>query len=84
MKDQIKGEFNDAKGKIKREVGEANDDAGLQAEGLGDQIKGKTQKAVDSVKSGARDLKEDVKEGIDKIDGEVDGDVDIDRKRDVA
>lgn len=62
-KDQVKGSIDDAKGRIKRQVGEWTGDESAQAEGTMDQAKGKVEKAWGNLKEGARDLKEDVRDG---------------------
>lgn len=49
-KHQIKGEFNDAKGKLKEKAGSVTKDRSTQAEGLVDQVKGKAQKAAGDLK----------------------------------
>ncbi len=60
-KDRIEGKMDDVKGRVKRQVGEWTGDSETQAEGLGDQIKGKTQNAVGKMKDAARDLVDDAK-----------------------
>jgi uncharacterized protein YjbJ (UPF0337 family) len=59
-KDRIKGSFEDAKGRAKRQVGEWTGDNKLQGEGLADQAKGKVQNAFGNVKDKARDIADDV------------------------
>lgn len=54
-KDRVKGAMNDAAGRVKRQVGEWTGDTKAQVEGTAQQIKGKTQKAVGTVKDAARD-----------------------------
>lgn len=54
-KDEVKGAATDAKGKIKEAAGKATGNERLEAEGLGDQAKGKVQKGVGSIKEGVRD-----------------------------
>jgi uncharacterized protein YjbJ (UPF0337 family) len=60
-KDRVEGKMDDVKGRVKRQVGEWTGDTDTQAEGLGDQIKGKTQNAVGKMKDAARDLVDDAK-----------------------
>jgi uncharacterized protein YjbJ (UPF0337 family) len=60
-KDRIEGKLNDVKGRVKRQVGEWTGDEKTQAEGLGDQIKGKAQNAVGKVKDAGRDLADDMR-----------------------
>ncbi len=54
-KDRIKGAGNQAKGAIKKGVGNMTGDAKLQAEGEADKLKGKAQSAVGGAKDGVRD-----------------------------
>jgi uncharacterized protein YjbJ (UPF0337 family) len=49
-KDKIQGTINDLAGKTKETVGEATDDKDLQAEGKGDQLKGKVQDKIGDIK----------------------------------
>lgn len=58
--DKIKGNTNEAVGKVKQGVGEATDNPRLKGEGQGQEIKGKAQQ----VKGEAKDT---VKKGIDKL-----------------
>ncbi|MBU8537129.1 CsbD family protein [Falsiroseomonas tokyonensis] len=55
-KDRIKGALNEAKGEVKKTVGEAVGNERLEAEGHLDVAKGKTQKAVGETKDAARDM----------------------------
>jgi len=48
--DTLSGEGRDLVGKVKETAGDVVGDSALQAEGLGDQIAGKAQKAVGAVK----------------------------------
>jgi uncharacterized protein YjbJ (UPF0337 family) len=54
-KDRVKGSINDAAGRAKRQVGEWTGDTNAQVEGAAQQIKGKAQKVVGTVKDAARD-----------------------------
>jgi len=58
----VKGSFNQAKGKIKEEVGHATGDNKMAREGVMDRVKGKIQ-------NGLGDLKDSVKRGVDKVLG---------------
>ena len=60
-KDRIEGKMEDIKGRVKRQVGEWTGDEKAQAEGLGDQIKGKAQNAVGKVKDAGRDIADDMR-----------------------
>ncbi|MDO7906357.1 CsbD family protein [Paenibacillus sp. JX-17] len=48
--DKIKGGVNKAKGEIKDQVGNATDNASLQAEGKADKVKGEVQQKAGEVK----------------------------------
>lgn len=54
--DKIKGAANEATGKAKQAWGDVTDNAATKAEGVGHELKGKTQK-----------LKGDVKSAINKL-----------------
>ena len=54
-KDRIKGAANEAKGAVKKAVGEATGSERLEAEGHADTVKGKVQGAVGRTKDAARD-----------------------------
>jgi len=58
--DKIKGNTNEAVGKVKQGIGEATDNPRLKGEGQGQEVKGKAQQ----VKGEAKDR---VKQGIDKL-----------------
>ena len=49
-KDRIKGSAEQAKGKLKEVAGKALGDSKLEAEGKGDQVKGKVQNAIGGIK----------------------------------
>ena len=53
-KDQVKGTIDDAVGRAKRQAGEWTGDTKTQAEGAGQQVKGKVEKAWGNVKDAAR------------------------------
>ena len=55
-KDSMKGAAKDAAGSVKKNVGRATGDENLEAEGMADQTKGKTQRAVGDLKEGVRDV----------------------------
>ena len=58
-KDRIAGAANQAKGSIKKGVGELTGDQKLQAEGMADKAKGKAQSAVGGAKDAVRDAVDD-------------------------
>jgi len=59
-KSHVKGTWNDAKGRVKEEVGHASGNDRLAGEGVMDRIKGNVQK-------GFGDAKDAIKEGVDKL-----------------
>ncbi len=63
--DQVKGAVDDAAGRIKRQTGEWTGDTQKQAEGAGQQIKGKAEKAWGNVKEAARDANADLHQNQD-------------------
>jgi uncharacterized protein YjbJ (UPF0337 family) len=69
-KDEIKGNLKDAKGRVKRQVGEWTDDENLQGEGTADQAEGKVQKTFGKVKEGAKDLVDSIKDESDDAGSE--------------
>jgi uncharacterized protein YjbJ (UPF0337 family) len=54
--DKVKGGTNEAIGKAKQGVGEATGSDRLQGEGVGQEVKGKAQKAVGDAKDAAKDV----------------------------
>ena len=54
-KDEAKGAAKDIKGSIKEGVGKATGNDRMAAEGAGERVEGKVQKAVGSVKDAARE-----------------------------
>lgn len=61
-KDNVKGTIDDAAGRAKRQVGEWTGDTRTQAEGAGQQVKGKIEKAWGNVKDAAQNAKEGMSE----------------------
>jgi uncharacterized protein YjbJ (UPF0337 family) len=59
-KDRVKGAMNDAAGRAKRQVGEWTGNTNAQVEGAAQQLKGKAQKVVGTVKDAARDASANV------------------------
>jgi uncharacterized protein YjbJ (UPF0337 family) len=49
MKDQARGKFHKAKGKLKEIAGKLNDDPKLEAEGTGEKIAGLVQEKIGQV-----------------------------------
>jgi uncharacterized protein YjbJ (UPF0337 family) len=73
--DRVKGKVDEVAGRAKRQVGEWTGDGETQAEGAGQEIKGKVQNAWGNVKDAVR--------GTDKDTTNRDTDTD-DRRKDVA
>jgi uncharacterized protein YjbJ (UPF0337 family) len=65
-KDRIKGKMEDVGGRVKRQVGEWTGDSKTQAEGAGDQLKGKARNMMGRIKDAGRDMKDDVNREKDK------------------
>lgn len=63
--DHVKGAVDDAAGRVKRQTGEWTGDTNKQAEGVGQQIKGKAEKAWGNVKDAARDAGADLSQNQD-------------------
>jgi len=59
-KHQVQGTIDDVAGRVKRQVGEWTGDTSAQVEGLGQQVKGKAEKAFG-------DAKEAVQEGQERL-----------------
>lgn len=72
-KDNIKGSMDDAAGRVKRQVGEWTGDTQTQAEGAGQQVKGKVEKAWGNVKDAAQNAK-------DRMDERSNSDADRDNR----
>jgi uncharacterized protein YjbJ (UPF0337 family) len=53
-KEQVGGKFDEAKGKVKEEVGRATNDPDTEAEGVVDQAKGKVKGAYGDVKDAVK------------------------------
>lgn len=65
-KDRVKGTIDDAAGRAKRQVGEWTGDTNAQAEGAAQQVKGKAEKALGSVKDAVRDAHHEAEKENDK------------------
>jgi uncharacterized protein YjbJ (UPF0337 family) len=74
-KDRVKGAIDDAAGRAKRQVGEWTGDTGAQVEGAVQQIKGKAEKAVGTLKDAARDAQDEARREYnrDKVEHQVPG-----------
>lgn len=49
IKDKLEGTADELKGKVKEKVGQATNDADLEAEGKGDKLSGKVQKKAGDI-----------------------------------
>ena len=58
-KDTVKGTFDDAAGRAKRQAGEWTGDTRTQTEGAAQQVKGKIEKAVGDVKDAVKNARTD-------------------------
>jgi uncharacterized protein YjbJ (UPF0337 family) len=65
-KDRVKGTIDDVAGRAKRQVGEWTGDTNAQLEGLGQQVKGKAEKAFGTAKDAVREGHEQMKEKVEK------------------
>jgi uncharacterized protein YjbJ (UPF0337 family) len=74
--DSVKGTIDDAAGRAKRQVGEWTGDTKTQADGAAQQVKGKVEKAVGSV----RDTVNNATKSTDTRDADTDIDDNLDRE----
>jgi uncharacterized protein YjbJ (UPF0337 family) len=74
-KDQVKGTIDDVAGRAKRQVGEWTGDTNAQMKGLGQQAKGKAEKALgnakDAVREGQNQVKGQAKKAWESAKGSV-------------
>lgn len=61
-KDRIKGKVDEIAGKAKSKVGEMTGDRDTQAEGIGQQVKGKVENAFGKVKDEGRAIRDQARE----------------------
>jgi len=54
-KNQVEGEFDQAKGKVKQTVGDVTDNEQMQAEGVFDRAKGAVKEGVGNVQEAVKD-----------------------------
>ena len=64
-KEQAAGAFDELKGKVKKNVGDAFDDHSMQAEGAAEEMAGKARKHAGDAHADAADKAEDA---LDKLD----------------
>lgn len=65
ISDKAKGLANQASGKVKRAVGRVTGNDNLDAGGIGQETRGKIQKAVGDAKSGVKHVADKVKKSVD-------------------
>jgi uncharacterized protein YjbJ (UPF0337 family) len=65
-KDRVKGAIDDSAGRIKRQVGEWTGDSSAQIEGATQQVKGKTEKVLGTIKDASREAKKKTEEHFNK------------------
>lgn len=73
--DRIKGKTDEIAGKVKSKIGEMTGDRETQAEGIGQQIKGKVQNAFGKVKDEGRASIEEAREREERVENRRDEDV---------
>jgi uncharacterized protein YjbJ (UPF0337 family) len=78
-KDRVKGKMDEVAGRAKRQVGEWTGDTENQAEGTGQEIKGKVQNAWGKTKDAVRDATDDAGKRRD-----ADAELERERRKDVA
>lgn len=64
--DKIRGSVNDVVGNVKKKLGEATDNAELEREGEGQQVKGKAQKLLGDAKDLVGDAAESLSNAVKK------------------
>lgn len=74
--DDIKGNLDDAAGRVKRQVGEWTGDTKTQVDGAAQQVKGKAEKAVGNLRDAVHDAGK-------KRDVDVDRDIDDNQDREM-
>lgn len=78
-KDEIKGNYEQAKGKIKEEYGDLTDDTVLETEGKAQQVAGKVQEEYgertgdigDTAADKTENLREDTDDFLDRAKGKI-------------
>ena len=74
--DDIKGTIDDAAGRAKRQVGEWTGDTKTQAEGAAQQVKGKAEKAVGSIRDAVNNVTNKTPDKSPERDSEIDDNLD--------
>lgn len=62
--DKIRGTANEAVGSLKRSIGRVTGNRDLQAEGVAQQTKGRTQKTVGEAKDGIRNVADRINKSL--------------------
>ena len=62
MKDKTEGKFDQAKGKVKEEIGEAVGDRSTEWSGKAEQAKGHVKEGIGEVKEGVEDVNDELAE----------------------
>ena len=65
--DKIKHQAEEAKGRVKKNVGEATDNPDLEAEGRDEILAAEAKQAGDKVKDAAHDVVEEGKDAVDRM-----------------
>ena len=63
-REHVEGAYEDAKGRVKGELGSAVGDRGLQAEGVADRLEGEARKRVGDVKDAVSDAAGSAQEAL--------------------
>ena len=83
-KDQIKGSFDDAAGRVKRKIGEWTGDTEAEVEGSAQQVKGKAEKAAGNVRDAVNNARRDrdtSDASRDRRDRDMESNLDVDDDR---
>jgi uncharacterized protein YjbJ (UPF0337 family) len=67
MGDKIRHQAEEAKGRLKKNVGDATDNPEMEAEGRGETLAAEAKQAGDKVKDAAEEVVEEGEDAIDKM-----------------
>lgn len=67
MGDKIKHQAEEAKGRLKKNVGDATDDPEMEAEGRAETLSAEAKQAGDKIKDAAHEVKEEGEDAVDKM-----------------
>jgi uncharacterized protein YjbJ (UPF0337 family) len=70
-KEHVEGTYEDAKGRVKGELGGAVGDRGLQAEGIADRLEGEAGKRVGDIKDAVSDAAGSAQEALRPLTKEI-------------